>query len=280
MNRIYKYTLNTNLDDPDCIIRNFLQERKIKYSCELLLVFEISDLNPYFHDVIAFMKNKSKFEPQVRCEYSKKELTEAKYLQIWLRRYSGYPQPEAIDINDSYINYTFDITHFCTKCGSGLVQNDSYYLKKSFNIEKLRFGGVYWVYDTFFITTELRDLLIKEKFTGIEFIPVKNIKTKQVIDNIVQLKVNALFPGKLKFDTKKIINCKFCNTKKYLQKEDSEIFASKEILQDLDKDFYLSQEFHGDGFLCCNSVLISNRVYKFLIDNKIKNICAEPIRFE
>ena len=63
-------------------------------------------------------------------------------------------------------------------------------------------------------------------------------------------------------------------------KMDSEVFAPKNVIKDLNKDFYLSQEFHGDGFLCCKSVLISNRVYKFFNDNKIKNICAEPIKFE
>ena len=51
------------------------------------------------------------------------------------------------------------------------------------------------------------------------------------------------------------------------------------LLKDLDKDFYLSQEWHGAGLLCCKSVLISNRVYKFFVDNKIKNINAEPIKF-
>ena len=97
---------------------------------------------------------------------------------------------------------------------------------------------------------------------------------------IVQLKITAIFPQKLKYDTKKVIDCKFCNTTKYLREDDSEIFASKEILKDLEKDFYLSPESHGDGLLCCKDVFISHRVYKFFNDNKIKNICAEPIRFE
>lgn len=279
MGKIYKYLMNTNVVDYNGHIRKFLTDHDIKFSSEILLVFEIADSDPLFEEVSKFMLNYD-INPQIRLEYSKKELTEARYLHIWLRRYSGYPQPEVIDIKDSYINYTFEITNFCTKCGSGLVQNDSFYLKKSFNIEKLRFGGVYWVYDTFFITTELRDLLIKEKFTGIEFVPVKNIRTKQIVDNIVQLKINEIFPAKLKYDIEKIIDCKQCGQKRDVMKMDSEVVTSKDVLKDLDKDFYLSQEFHGDGFLCCKSVLISNRVYKFLIDNKIKNICAEPIRFE
>ena len=238
----------------------------------------VYDDNLYFNQIVKLFK-KISVSPTVTCEYSKKELSEAKYLSIWLKRYSGYPQPEAIGVKDSYFNYTFDITNFCTNCGSGLVQKDSFYLKKSFNIEKIRFGGVYWEYDTFFITKELQDLFVKEKFTGIEFVPVKNIKTKQIVDNIVQLKINAVFPAKLKYEVEKVIDCKQCGLKRDVIKMDSELFTPKEALKDLDKDFYLSQEFHGDGLLCCRSVLISNRVYQFFVDNKIKNICAEPVKF-
>ncbi|MCR5386075.1 MAG: hypothetical protein K6E69_03045 [Treponema sp.] len=279
MKKEYHYFFNINHDKCKEILE-LLNLNNIKYTsigdCISLRIYED---NLHFAQICKLLKHKS-VSLQIRCEYSKKELSEAKFLRIWLRRYSGYPQPEAIDVKNSYINYTFDIKNFCIKCGSGLVQNDSFYLKKSFNIDKIRFGGVYWVYDTFFITTELRDLFAKEKFTGIEFVPVKNIKTKQIVDNIVQLKINEIFPAKLKYDIEKIIDCKQCGQKRDVMKMDSEVITSKDVLKDLDKDFYLSQEFHGDGFLCCKSVLISNRVYKFLIDNKIKNICAEPIRFE
>lgn len=279
MKKEYHYFFNITHDRRGKIV-DFLDANTIKYSvvgdCVSLRIY---DDDFYFNQIVELFKEIS-ISPTVTCEYSKEDLSEAEYLRIWLRRYSGYPQPEAIDIKNSYINYTFDITNFCTKCGSGLVQKDSFYLKKSFNIEKIRFGGVYWVYDTFFITKELQDLFVKEKFTGIEFVPVKNIKTKQIVDNIVQLKINSIFPAKLQYDVEKVIDCKQCKQKRDVMKMDSEVFAPKNVIKDLNKDFYLSQEFHGDGFLCCKSVLISNRVYKFFNDNKIKNICAEPIKFE
>ena len=278
MKKEYQYFFNTANDRRGKIV-NFLDANAIKYStagdCISLRVY---DDNLYFTQIVKLFK-KISVSPTVTCEYSKKELSEAKYLSIWLKRYSGYPQPEAIGVKDSYFNYTFDITNFCTNCGNGLVQKDSFYLKKSFNIEKIRFGGVYWEYDTFFITKELQDLFVKEKFTGIEFVPVKNIKTKQIVDNIVQLKINAVFPAKLKYEVEKVIDCKQCGLKRDVIKMDSELFTPKEALKDLDKDFYLSQEFHGDGLLCCRNVLISNRVYQFFVDNKIKNICAEPVKF-
>ena len=280
MTKIYRYIFNTNQDDPKREIREYLVCHKIKYSEGLLLIFEIPESRADFIEIKKFLDTKTGKIIQVRLDYSKKELNAAAYLQLWLRKYSGYPQPETIDVKKSYINYTYDITNFCTNCGSGLIQNDSFYIKKSFNIEKIRFGGLYWVYDTFFITNELCNLLVKEGFTGIEFLPVKNIKTNQPIDHIVQLKINTVFPTKLKYEVKKVIECKVCNQKKDLIKDGSEITVSKEILKHLDKDFYLSQEFTGDGLLCCRRVLISNRVYKFFNDNKIKNICVEPIRFE
>ena len=277
MKKIYKYSFNTNHGDPKGIIRQFLSEHKIKYTDELVTVFEIEDAHPYLDEIKNFLTINNINTPEIRLEYSKKELEEAPYLKIWLRKYSGYPQPESINAKKSYKNYTYDVTNFCENCGSGLVQNNSFYLKKSFNIKKLRFGGVYWVYDTFFITNELHDLFVKEGFTGIEFLPVKNIKTKETMDHILQLKINDIFPVKMKYETKKIIDCKVCNQKRDLIRTDSTISFPKEILKYLDKDFYVSQELTGDGFMCCRHVLISNRVYKFLSNNKISNICAEPI---
>ena len=108
-------------------------------------------------------------------------------------------------------------------------------------------------------------MFVKEKFTGIEFVPVKNIKTKQIVDNIVQLKINAVFPAKLKYEVEKVIDCKQCGLKRDVIKMDSELFTPKEALKDLDKDFYLSQEFHGDGLLCCRSVLARNSTFNMLV---------------
>lgn len=279
MKKIYRYSFNTNNDDPQRRIRDYLTNKKIKYSEGLLLICEISENIPDFKEIKNFLDSKENKIIQCRVEYSKKELSEAKYLRLWLKRYSGYPQPEGIDTKNSYISYTYDITNFCTQCGAGLVQKDSFYVKKSSDLAKIKFGGLYWVYDTFFITNELRDMFINEKFSGIEFLPVKNITTKQIIDNIVQMKINTIFPSKLNYEVEKLIDCKHCAQKRALKKSDSEIFSSNDVLKSLDNDFYLSQEFTGDGLLCCRHVLISNRVYKFLIENKIKNICAEPVKF-
>lgn len=277
MTKIHRYIFNTANDDPKRKIRDFLTRHNIKYSEGLLLTFEISENKNEFNDIKEFLNNENGKTEQIRLEYSKEELEESKYLLMWLKKYSGYPQPEVLDVKNSYINYTYDTKDFCTGCGGGLIQNDSFYLKKSFNIEKVRFGGLYWVYDTFFITNELRELFDKEKFTGIEFLPVKNIKTKQTMDNVVQLKINAVFPEDLEYETKKVFTCKICNRNKILAKDDTEYFTSKEILDNLDKDFYLTKEYTGDGLLCCKRVIISNRVYKFLNSNKIKNINVIPI---
>ncbi len=278
MKKEYHYFFNA-IKDKNQKILNFLDEKEIKYTTiDDCISLRIYDDDLYFSEIVNLFSEIS-IKPQIRLEYTKKELSEAKYLRIWLRRYSGYPQPEGLSGKASYLDYTYDIANFCTNCGSGLVQKDSFYLRKSFSINRYRFGGVYWIYDTFFITTELRDLFVKEGFTGMEFLPVKEIKSKKTFENIVQLKINAIFPAKMKYEKEKIIDCKECNQKRDIMKTSSEIFVSKDIFETLDKDFYLSQEFTGDGLLCCKHVLISNRVYKFLIKNKINNVCAETINF-
>ena len=132
MTMIYRYIFNTNQDDPKREIREYLVCHKIKYSEGLLLIFEIPESRADFIEVKEFLDTKAGKILQVSLDYSKKELNGAAYLRLWLRKYSGYPQPETIDVKKSYINYTYDITNFCTNCGSGLIQNTS----KSYNFNR------------------------------------------------------------------------------------------------------------------------------------------------
>lgn len=81
MNKIYKYSMNTNVADSKGHIRKFLTEHDIKFSSEILIVFEIADNDPRFVDVSKFMST-YRINPRIRLEYSKKELGEAQYLRM------------------------------------------------------------------------------------------------------------------------------------------------------------------------------------------------------
>lgn len=59
MTRIYRYIFNTNQDDPKREIRNYLTCYKIKYSAELLLIFEIPENRVDFKEVKEFLDTKA-----------------------------------------------------------------------------------------------------------------------------------------------------------------------------------------------------------------------------
>lgn len=280
MKKVYKFIMNVKQDDNNKLVRNYLCNHGIKYKEGILLVFEIPEDNALFYELKELLLKLNLYKPQIRLEYSKEELNSSKYFDLWLKTYSGYPQPECMDTDDSYINFTYDITNFCKHCGSGLIQKDSFYLKPTINFKKVQFGGIYWVYDTFFITSDLYELMKNENFKGVDFIPVKNYKTKQFIDGIVQLKIKTIFPSKINYAINKVSECEYCKQRKILIQNDSEISVSDKLEKSLDMDFYLSQELNGDGLLCSRRVIISNRVYKFLKTNNIKNICVQPVEIE
>ena len=59
MTRIYRYIFNTNQDDPKREISNYLTCHKIKYSAELLLIFEIPENRVDFKEVKEFLDTKA-----------------------------------------------------------------------------------------------------------------------------------------------------------------------------------------------------------------------------
>ena len=59
MTRIYRYIFNTNQDDPKREIRDYLTCHKIKYSAELLLIFEIPENRVDFKEVKEFLDTKA-----------------------------------------------------------------------------------------------------------------------------------------------------------------------------------------------------------------------------
>lgn len=59
MTRIYRYIFNTNQDDTKREIRNYLTCHKIKYSAELLLIFEIPENRVDFKEVKEFLDTKA-----------------------------------------------------------------------------------------------------------------------------------------------------------------------------------------------------------------------------
>lgn len=103
---------------------------KIKYKVGIgipILTFEIFEDNSCWRNLNSLM-NKHHKHPISECLYSKKEFDEAEWFRIRSKWRSGYPQPED---GKGYKKVTYDDSSYCTRCGCGLIQKDSFRLKKT-----------------------------------------------------------------------------------------------------------------------------------------------------
>lgn len=276
MEKIYQIAVNASSQGLDKLIL-LLKLYKIKYEIDILLFFEVSSKNKYTEEILKLSSEKFNANINVFNKYSPKELKSSKYLVLGVNTHSAYPQPEARNKGgQNYIDFTYDTFNSCQFCGYGKIQCDSFYLKKSFVIKNpMRLTQLYWIYDTFFVEKKFKDMLEKDKFTGIEILPAKYIHDKEKREDLFQIRIKDIFPVKLNFKTRKINTCNYCNHTKYIMEQDSSLFYDQDII--FDGDFYLSQEFFGDGFECFQLPIISQRLYTFLVQNKVKNITVHPI---
>ncbi len=276
MEKIYQIAINASVQELDELIC-LLNLYDIKYETGILLFFEVCSKNKYAKEILKLSSEKFNANINVFNKYSPREIKGSKYLVLGVNTHSAYPQPESRNQDgQNYIDFTYDTLNSCQFCGYGKIQYDSFYLKKNFIIKNaMKLTQLYWIYDTFFVSKTFKNILEKEKFTGIEIVPSKYIQDRKKREDLFQIRIKDIFPLELKFETRKTNTCNYCKHIKYVMKQDSLLFHDQNIT--FDGDFYLSQEFFGDGFACFQLPIISQRLYTFLEQNKVKNMIVHPI---
>ncbi len=209
---------------------------------------------------------------------SKKEIENAEWFCIRSKWRSEYPQPE--DASE-YKKITYDDLNYCSSCGCGLVQKDSFRLEKAPKWGKKNFLMLNWVESELFVTDEVASQMMKEEVKGFSTLSVVDHKSNKPLKNIKQLKIlNTLESGMVSSDVDitKENNCTQCHSIKYLLSGRSPLVFRKEIFSD-NVDIVKSNEVFGDGLVCLQIILISKRMYDFLNKNGWhKELIIEPVK--
>ena len=268
----HRYSFNTRRKE----IIDFLDSKNIKYKKEPILTsFEIfeDDINWVETKNIMFSNNLTSL---VENKYTKKEITSAEWLRIRGKWRWEYPQPE-----DEYRSITYSDTNYCHRCGRGLIQKNSFYIKKEPNWEAKKFLQLFWIEDELFVENEIADKLLQTNLQGFSFLSVRHHKTNDELKTIKQLKIKNIFNEKLVFNkdeiNKKII-CSKCNKVKYVLFGNAIIKANKKHLDNYHLDILKTEDVFGDGVVAARYILISNKFAKLIIDNNWKDIVLEPIQ--
>lgn len=270
----HRYALNYNESIREII--DFLKVKKIKYDDSYaILIVEIYEDNPDWSNLNDLMIKYDASE-LIECVYTPKEISSAKWLRIRSKWRSEYPQPE-----DGYEKVTYDLTQYCSGCGCQSVQNDYFRLKRTPKWGKRNFLMIHWVESELFVHDEVVKLIMQEELKGFDFLPVLKYKSNEPLDNIKQIKVlNTLNFGMIlkDEDIKKVLKCPKCNSKKYILSGRAKIVFNKEIFEGVDVDMVKSKEAFGDGLLCSQKIIISQKMYRVLCKYGLqKELAVEPI---
>jgi hypothetical protein len=262
-------------EDPNCIMSSF------KYELEFFI----------YEDMDFFDKIKLELEPfdifnDISVEYDKMDMENAEWYEINTGEYQ-YPQP---DDDFEYLNYTFDLTHYCHECGIGKIQNNLFRLKNEPKQKNNQFWGLYWERDAIFIREETKNILEKENIKGIHFIQPVLHKSNKPIDRFYQLIIETELGKGLDQSNVQKVTCKlhneegcnddtnknYCGRVKYFfPKGETCIFDKKLFSPKI--DFYITNEYFGSGSYAGKINIISKKVYEIIKNNKLKGLKIEPI---
>lgn len=211
-------------------------------------------------------------------EFTKKELREAEWLSVRTTWRYGYPEPSD-DYKYKDITYTKD--SYCNNCGTGLTQIDCFRIKKTPKWGQRHFYAPFWIEDEFFISETAKALLEHSNLNGITFLPVKNKKGTETLADVWQMVIpTVLEDGLIEDDSflKKVTLCPCCGKKKYCKNGKAKVMYYKRIFQGA-PDFIKSGDcFGGMPKSSCREIIISQKAYRFLVDNKLdKGLLFYPI---
>ncbi len=244
--------------------------------CDEFVSLDIFESNPIW-DAISDYVVENKMVSTSEMIFSKEELLSAEWLRVYSGFRFGYPQPEGAF---EYENITYSREHYCKHCSSGLVQVDSFRMKKTPKWGKRHFMELNWVGDELFLTETAKKVLEGAGITGIDFRRVKHKKGTEYYDDIYQMVVTFLLAKGMDEEKTPIQEesvCPYCGVKKYVTKGTGMLAFQREIFTNV-PDIVKTYECFGWGHYIARDIIVNQKVYRTIIENDLgRNLIFQPI---
>jgi hypothetical protein len=147
----------------------------------VFVTFEVDEAHVSWPEVHARLDGWN-VRSDVRTEYSPEEIGNSRWLNLVPEWHHGYPQPREREFG--YRHVTYDMTHYCPRCGIGLIQRAPFQMKGEPKWGRRQVLQPNWVFDEFF-TTPHAWASVFQPF-GIECRAVLNTKGDE-LKTVVQL---------------------------------------------------------------------------------------------
>lgn len=274
-----KRRIGLNLNSDVSLVRYFEQNCilvKKSGHIGIVEVYEDDPAWPEIRDLLSVLHKRAQSETL----FTNEELQSASWLIVRSSWRNGYPQPDGDGL---YKTLTYSCDKYCSICGSGLVQNNPFRILKTPNWGRRNFFMLNWIFDELFVDEVTKTLLSNSELTGFSFMEVLNKKGTERISNTYQLVISTVLSEGLIAELPAIDDvycCEKCGIKKYHPCGRGMKLYKKEVFEKA-PDIVKTAEIFGWGQGADRLVVISNKMYRFLVENHLdKCLCFEPIELQ
>lgn len=205
----------------------------------------------------------------ITTKFSKQELADAVWLELTPDWHHGYPQPNELDFG--YREATYDLTHYCERCGIGMKQKAPFQMKVEPKWGRRSILQLNWVFDEYFVTPEVWENVFSPH--GIECRPVVNTKgreLKTVVQLVAHEEVGIVTDGLAKEDAA----CSSCGRTKYLPVARGPFPG---LTSEPSTTMVKTKDYFGSGASAYQGVLISRAVGRTLMANNVRGASLRPV---
>lgn len=228
----------------------------------IIVGLDISELDQRWLPAQALIQ-KYKFTEFFFTKFTASEFESTRTLCLLAKFNRGYPQPEE---GFGFLSETYDLTEYCSKCGTGGLQARPFRLK-SVSLLKRAVMQLNWVFDEFFVSHEVWTDVFKP--FGVDCWPVILHKSGKELEGVVQLKIGQRTDLAMKVDG---TVCPACGRSK--APLDLRGFAPAPL--EMQGHICRSIQYFGSGAQAFNRIMVSAPLYGRIKSAKLRGIQFYP----
>jgi hypothetical protein len=204
----------------------------------------------------------------VSTKFSKEETDRAAWLTLVPDWHHGYPQPDEDAFG--YRDATYDLRDWCERCGIGLKQKAPFQMKGEPKWGRRGILQLNWVFDEFFVLPEVWTSVFKP-----HQIPCRSVTNRKGVElkTVVQLVTNEVVG--IVTDGLSLERCPECHGVKYLPATRGPFPA---LTSEPSMAMVKTKEYFGSGGQADKAVIISQKVGRALVANRILGASVEPVQ--
>ncbi len=262
------------------------------WDCFDLLVYDDDPAWPVLRD-LATKHNVRVFHSPT---FTSDDIASAPWLVASATADAGYPRPEK---DFAYQAESFDLTHWCRRCGIGKVQIRPIRLKAEPKNKTAHFFAPQWLHQILFVRPEVRDVFEAERVSGARYLAPLIHRTSAPLTSLVQIIPTTTARNGMVGVVQEQVTCsphndevsrlrippdgrgslggEFCERVKYhIPKKRRIVHYSRHAFEDA-PDIVLSAEWFGSGAAASQHVIVSNKVARLVLAHRWKGLDLEPI---